>query len=113
MTRKPARWALCAGAVGSLALLLALTADEQVYGLGQHRGAALFREKGCFNCHRVGEVGGILGPDLTHVGARLSRELIEQVLTDPRSADPRAIMPDPPLLPPERTELVTFLGGLD
>lgn len=114
MSRKLARWT-CSGALGSLALVLALTAGtrRQVYALSHDPGAGLFREKGCFNCHRVGEAGGVLGPDLTHVGARLSPELIAQILTDPRSADPRAVMPDPPLLPPECEELVAFLGRLE
>lgn len=38
------------------------------------RGRTLFGEVGCAACHRVGGTGaqGISGPDLTHVGSRLS-----------------------------------------
>ena len=34
------------------------------------RGQALFTQKGCAGCHRIGDVGAHLGPDLSHVGAR-------------------------------------------
>ena len=37
-------------------------------------GAAVFQSKGCINCHMIAGVGGQRGPDLSHVGARLSRD---------------------------------------
>lgn len=38
------------------------------------RGWALFRDTGCAACHRIAgtEANGLAGPDLTHVGSRLS-----------------------------------------
>jgi mono/diheme cytochrome c family protein len=47
---------------------------------GVGAGAELFRENNCFACHRLGNAGGDLGPDLTHVGARLPRPIIEAIL---------------------------------
>jgi ubiquinol-cytochrome c reductase cytochrome b subunit len=38
------------------------------------RGAALFYQKGCLYCHRVGNEGGRKGPDLTAIASRLSDE---------------------------------------
>jgi mono/diheme cytochrome c family protein len=32
------------------------------------RGRALFAEKGCTKCHRVGPVGASIAPDLSHIG---------------------------------------------
>ncbi|MBI2359888.1 MAG: cytochrome c [Deltaproteobacteria bacterium] len=80
--------------------------------LGVSPGAVLFQEKGCFACHRVYGTGGQQGPELTHVGSRLSYETIEKVLTDPRSASPRATMPPPVVSHEERDQLAAFLAGL-
>ena len=32
--------------------------------------------QGCLGCHKIGENGGALGPDLTEVGARIPAEAI-------------------------------------
>jgi ubiquinol-cytochrome c reductase cytochrome b subunit len=39
----------------------------------QH-GAQIFQQKDCVSCHMVAGVGGQRGPDLTHVGTRLTRD---------------------------------------
>jgi cbb3-type cytochrome oxidase cytochrome c subunit len=75
-------------------------------------GRTMFAAKGCRSCHRMDESGGIMGPDLSHVGARLPYETIERILAEPRSVNPYAVMPAPALLPPERVELARFLAGL-
>jgi hypothetical protein len=38
--------------------------------------------------------------------------MIDAILDDPRSVNPKAVMPDPALLPPERAELAGFLAEL-
>ncbi|GGJ76005.1 cytochrome b N-terminal domain-containing protein [Deinococcus aquiradiocola] len=38
------------------------------------RGAAVFHSASCILCHRIDEQGGLRGPDLSRVGARLDRE---------------------------------------
>lgn len=44
-------------------------------------GALLFNERGCEFCHKIGQQGGIRGPDLTHVASRLNRaEIISRIL---------------------------------
>ena len=74
-------------------------------------GPELFREKGCFDCHRLGQVGGDGGPDLSDVGARLTAARIDSVLADPVSVNPAAEMPQQDLTEAERAELVRFLSG--
>ena len=37
-------------------------------------GAQLFQTRGCISCHTVAGYGGSRGPDLTHVGSRLSSD---------------------------------------
>lgn len=80
--------------------------------LGVSAGAALFKDKGCFACHRLNGTGGTLGPDLTHVGSQLSREAIAKILEDPKAVNPKAIMPRPTVTPDERTQLTEFLAGM-
>jgi putative heme-binding domain-containing protein len=46
------------------------------------RGAAVFQQSLCVRCHRVGARGPAVGPDLTHVAGRFSRQdILQSVLT--------------------------------
>jgi nitric oxide reductase subunit C len=85
---------------------------QAAVGLGVSPGATLFKDKGCFGCHRLNETGGTLGPDLTHVGARRDRATVEKILEDPKSVNPQATMPAPGLARTERDQLADFLAGL-
>ncbi len=50
------------------------------------RGQNLFRGKGgCLRCHAVGGSGGILGPDLTDVGARRGPDYLRTSILDPEA----------------------------
>jgi quinoprotein glucose dehydrogenase len=52
------------------------------------RGGRVFRENPtvqCLRCHKVGTEGGIVGPDLSKVGARLSRAELLQSIVDPNA----------------------------
>ncbi len=67
------------GANPSPAAILALPGDPQ-------RGRQIFLSEGglqCANCHKMGTEGRSIGPDLTGIGARLSREQILQSLLEP------------------------------
>ena len=46
-------------------------------------GAKLFRDRGCINCHRVGEEGGRLGPDLRATAAVTSPAGLKEAITNP------------------------------
>lgn len=76
----------------------------------QELGAAdLARRLGCFACH--GEGPGYRAPALEGVGARLPREQLQIVLTQPRQLYPGAKMPSYAYLPEgERQELLDFLA---
>lgn len=56
-------------------------------------GAALFKEHGCFDCHKLGGVGGDTGPELDDVGSRLDVETLKQQIVDPESLNPDTEMP--------------------
>jgi putative heme-binding domain-containing protein len=47
------------------------------------RGQRLFTEIGCAQCHRVGNEGGLAGPDLTLVGARFDRRALMESIIEP------------------------------
>ena len=68
------------GAAAACVLSLALAAaHEGAVALAQQadtpsgdssRGKALVESSGCFDCHRIGDRGSRLGPDLSGIGAR-------------------------------------------
>jgi putative heme-binding domain-containing protein len=46
----------------------------------------------CANCHRVGDTGSTLGPDLTLIGKKYSRaQLLESILEPSKSIDPKYV----------------------
>jgi putative heme-binding domain-containing protein len=49
---------------------------------GPHeRGVKTFRDIGCIQCHKIGDDGGSVGPNLTDVGLRLKpQELLEAIV---------------------------------
>jgi len=64
--------------------------------------------QGCLTCHKIGENGGTLGPDLTDIGAKLPSAGIRRTLLNPSG-----IMPPYSTLPPEKLDaMVDFLSSL-
>ena len=53
------------------------------------RGRELFTPAGCGTCHIVDGVGGVVGPELTDVGARRSVVSLRRSLLDPAAEFPR------------------------
>jgi len=43
---------------------------------------------GCLGCHKIGENGNTLGPNLTNVGDRLGRDAIARTLMNPTAPMP-------------------------
>jgi putative heme-binding domain-containing protein len=52
------------------------------------RGAALYATNGCGSCHVVGGSGGILGPELTSVGARRGAVYLREAIVKPAASHP-------------------------
>jgi ubiquinol-cytochrome c reductase cytochrome b subunit len=78
----------------------------------QLQGALVFQNKQCRNCHALMGSGGRRGPDLTHVGVRLTRDqLIDQVSNGtPGGGNMPAYGKQ--MGPAEMTALVEFLVSL-
>jgi cytochrome c oxidase cbb3-type subunit 3 len=64
----------------------------------QRKAGLLLADKlSCLGCHRLGEKGGRIGPDLTAVRDRLEPEYVLNVIQNPRAANPHTIMPRVPM----------------
>jgi len=57
------------------------------------RGGEIFRRSRCVTCHQVDGRGGTLGPDLTHVGAKVARDWLYAWIRDPHRFQPNTLMP--------------------
>jgi len=87
-------------------------------------GQELFLANGCGACHTVRgtPADGVVGPDLTHVGSRLSLgagvlpnnpEAFRRWIAHTDSVKPEVLMPTFGMLPPEDVQaLATYLDGL-
>ncbi len=51
-------------------------------------GAMVTASSGCLGCHKIGENGNTLGPNLTHIGDRLGKDAIARTLVNPTSPMP-------------------------
>jgi len=56
-------------------------------------GAQIFLREKCNECHSLRGKGGAVGPGLTTVGSRRSREYIVQQINNPSSNNPNTAMP--------------------
>jgi menaquinol-cytochrome c reductase cytochrome b/c subunit len=75
------------------------------------KGKDVMASSGCLSCHKVGDNGNTLGPNLTHVGDRLGKPAIERTLLNPTPPMP----PYTKLLqtkPQEFNQLVNFVASL-
>jgi quinol---cytochrome c reductase cytochrome c subunit, bacillus type len=75
------------------------------------RGKEVMASSGCLGCHKVGENGNTLGPNLTKIGDRLGKNAIARTLVNPTSP-----MPTYKKLrdtnPKEFNQLVEFVASL-
>jgi nitric oxide reductase subunit C len=67
--------------------------NRLVAGATVSRGAALFKENNCFECHQLQGVGGNTGPALDEVGQRMNVDAIGRYIVNPQAANPKSEMP--------------------
>jgi nitric oxide reductase subunit C len=87
--------------------------ERMIVGTGLPPGAVVFQTRGCMNCHALHGRGGTFGPALDTIGRKLSSEEIERYIRDPKSVNPKALMPAQTRLSEKEIEVVGgFLAGL-
>ena len=59
------------------------------------KGKVVYQRLGCASCHTIGGDGGILGPELTNIGAHRAADYLRQSIVDPAAALPRGVMAIP------------------
>jgi mono/diheme cytochrome c family protein len=75
------------------------------------RGADVVAASGCLGCHKIGENGNTLGPNLTEIGDRLGRDAIARTLVNPTSPMP-SYQSLKDTEPKQFDELVNFVASL-
>ena len=98
----------------ALCTLLLVSFLAVVLGCETHTHAKqiIQREK-CLECHTIKGKGGSVGPNLTNVGARRSRDYIIQQIKDPKSHNVDTQMPSFNNLPDQDLkDLVDYLTSL-
>lgn len=76
-------------------------------------GKRLFEEKyGCISCHRVGEAGGQVGPELTRAGVRLKPDYIYRWARNPQGIKSATKMPNFGLPERDAVAVTLYLGTL-
>jgi menaquinol-cytochrome c reductase cytochrome b/c subunit len=74
-------------------------------------GSEVLASSGCLGCHKIGENGNTLGPNLTHIGDKLGRDAIARTLVNPTSPMPSYAQLQEQK-PEEFDELVNFVASL-
>src|SRR5215210_1074766 len=59
------------------------TEIDQAAPPGLEKGQEVMASSGCLGCHKIGENGNTLGPNLTTIGARLGKDAIARTLVNP------------------------------
>ena len=76
-------------------------------------GEELIKAYGCQGCHRVGGVGGSIGPDLKGVFDRQPEEWIRTQIQTPKEHNPKTVMPQFGLSDSEVAAIVETLRKVD
>jgi putative heme-binding domain-containing protein len=84
--------------------ILMLTASSLLAQSGDAaKGKELYESSGCPTCHRIGQSGSRLGPDLSTIGDRRTADRLQQSIVDP----------DAEVLPENRFVEVTLKDGTE
>ena len=85
-----------------------------ILGCEMHsRAKQIMQQQKCLECHTIKGKGGAVGPNLSNVGARRSRDYLVQQIKDPQSHNANTQMPSFKDLPDQDLkDLVDYLASL-
>ena len=84
--------------------------SERLSSYAMRKTESLLREKlSCLGCHRLGDEGGHIGPDLGSVSQRLNGPFVDMMIQHPREIVPASIMPKSALQPKRAILIGNFL----
>jgi menaquinol-cytochrome c reductase cytochrome b/c subunit len=93
--RRPIATTAGIATIGAMAYLTILGATagspteiDQPAPPGLKRGQEVMASSGCLGCHKVGDNGNTLGPNLTEIGDKLGKDAIARTLVNPTSPMP-------------------------
>ena len=66
----------------------------------------------CSLCHKIGDSGGKLGPDLSAIGTKRDAAWLFKYLPNPQVFDPKNKMPPVTVKGQDLADLVAYLGSL-
>lgn len=66
----------------------------------------------CYTCHRIGDQGTNIGPNLTHIASRLDPDWMFSWLKNPQAWEPTTIMPNLGLSDESAAAIVAYLASL-
>ena len=76
------------------------------------KGAQIYVSNSCNSCHRIGGIGGEIGPSLNGLAARRSKNWIDKHFESPQTLSPGTMMPPFHFSPSQRDALVGYLLAL-
>ena len=79
---------------------------------GPAAGKAYFVQAGCAACHKIGDLGSAVGPDLTMVGLRHTPEWLDLFIKDPQAWKKDTLMPNRRIGDEARKAIVEYLAML-
>jgi mono/diheme cytochrome c family protein len=79
---------------------------------GLAKGKSLVTASGCAGCHKIGTKGGTTGPDLSHVGAKMTSAQIAAKIKNPKAKNPNSIMPPSTRSDKEIASMAAYLASL-
>lgn len=77
------------------------------------KGKQIFEREKCSYCHTINGKGGSVGPNLTFVGSKRSRDYIMEQIKNPKSHNPNTAMPSFSNLPEQDIRAIAdYLSNL-